>query len=70
MRCEIYKYHQGDITTVKIKDKKQFCVDSIKYNDIDKKRWKDRGINNAIEWIKYEKYITDLWARRGIIWSD
>lgn len=30
----------------------------------------DRRIHNIKAMVEFEKYVTDLWARRGIIWND
>jgi len=34
------------------------------------KRWLARVINNAEQWMIFEKYITNLWKYRGIEWKD
>ena len=30
----------------------------------------ERRIHNIKEMVKYERFLTDLWAKRGIVWSD
>jgi len=30
----------------------------------------ERGFHNIIEWLKYERFLSDLWRKRGVIWND
>lgn len=69
MRSEIYRFipSKGDLEVIKTKDKLKADHRTVKFNDRDQeKRWFDRVLNNSIEWMKYERFITELWEKRGV----
>lgn len=70
MRAEIYKYENGHIRAIRTKDEKKANHTTMMFTDKTDgvKLWKHRVIKNAIEWQKFEKYLTDLWTKRGIQW--
>jgi hypothetical protein len=70
MRAEIYRFTGSDMEFIDTNSKKESSAENFAFTDQNDKRWMPRVINNAIEWMKYEKYITDLWAKRGVIWND
>jgi len=71
MRAEVYKFDSatGTMNCLYTSSKDEVTPDSFLYTDQDDKRWMPRVINNAIEWMKFEKYITNLWKERGIEWN-
>ena len=72
MRSEVYFYDpsKGDIRVTKTKDRERANHNTIGFNDDNDKRWFQRVIHNAIEWQKYEKFLTELWKKRGIVWEN
>jgi hypothetical protein len=69
MRAEIYTYANGRMNITSTKERAEATYKSIEFNDDGDKKWMQRVIHNAIEWKKYERYITNLWERRGIRWT-
>jgi len=49
MRAEIYKFKKGEMKMISVSNRNHSSTDSMKYNDVGKKRWRERVINNAIE---------------------
>ena len=43
------------------------CVDRF---DVDGSAHLSRRIHNIIQMMKFEEYITSLWAKRGVVWDD
>jgi len=72
MRAEIYEFnpYMGSMKAIKVKKQNKSTWESISFIDGVDKKWFERVVHNAIEWIKFEKYITKLWKERGIVWED
>ena len=71
IRGEIYHLTpRGEMKVMSYKDKSKATYKTIGFNDDNDKRWMSRVINNAIEWQKAEKYLTELWSKRGVVWED
>lgn len=70
MRAEIHKYHDGKITYIKTKRKDHASGESMCFTDTgENKLWFKRNVQNAVEWMKYEQYLDELWTKRGIKWT-
>lgn len=72
MRAEVYQFDsiEGTMKCIPTTIKEKANYKTIKFTDNRDKRWMIRVINNAIEWQKFETYITNLWTKRGVIWND
>lgn len=51
-------------------DKEKVSFKTFHLMDQHDKRWKDRLVRAIKEWSLVEKYMTALWAKRGITWID
>ena len=70
-RGEIYHLTpRGEMKMMSYRDKSKATYKTIGFNDDNDKRWMSRVIHNAIEWQKAEKYLTELWSKRGVVWED
>lgn len=72
MRSEIYSFNSesGHMDIIRTSIKEKASYQSIRFSDdSEKKKWYERVIQNIKEWIKFEDYVTQLWAKRGITWQ-
>ena len=69
-RAQVYKYENGNLKGYSTNDKNKINSMSVNYKDYNNKRWYDRVVNNAVEWQKFETYVTQLWQKRGISWNE
>lgn len=71
-RNTIYQFNNsnGTMKYIRTKEQNKSSYKTINFNDDENKKWMSRVINNAIEWQKVEKYITDLWTKRGVTWDE
>jgi hypothetical protein len=73
MRGEVLSFENGSLKitpTSSIKAKEKSTYKTISFNDEKgEKKWFKRVVNNAKEFMKFEKYITKLWEKKGITWD-
>jgi hypothetical protein len=70
MRAEIQTFKNGILET-------QYCnaiedqgFNTLLFSDIENdKKWLARVSYNALTWNKVEKFMTEIWKRRGVEWS-
>jgi len=70
MRGEVYEFTGDSMRSYNTSDKGSSDHQTFSFTDQDDKRWMPRVVQNAIEWQKYETYITKLWKARGIEWKN
>jgi hypothetical protein len=70
MRAEIDQFNMGEMESIKTRNKSDTTFKSVQLIDTENKKWLPRVINNAIEWMKFEQFVTELWAKRGVVWND
>lgn len=70
MRAEVYKFSGTAIKASSTSKRDEATLDTIGFTDDGDKRWMARVVKNAIEWMKAERHITEVWRRRGVVWDD
>jgi hypothetical protein len=70
MRAEIYKFENGRLGTHSTNKKNKLTRESVSMKDYGDKKWFKRVVNNAIEWQKVEKHLTELWEKKGVVWDN
>jgi hypothetical protein len=53
-----------------IKHKNKLNYKTVNFFSNDVQSYDKREYNNIIQCLKIEKYITDLWIKRGIKWEN
>ena len=70
-RGTYYEFKDGDMIMISSSDKKKATYKSIQYSGRGVEGlWRKRLIHGIGEWIKFEKYITKLWEKRGIKYQN
>ncbi len=74
MRGEILFFEDGILKTTptsNTKAREKSTYRTISFNDEKgEKKWFKRVVNNGKEFLKFEKYITRLWEKKGIKWDS
>ncbi|MBU2527662.1 MAG: hypothetical protein KKC03_13785 [Bacteroidetes bacterium] len=69
---EIHKFRMGNIFRNKSLDVNSLLIPLNECSLLDKNDSKGtiRSYYNLLEWIKFEKFVTELWEKRGVEWND
>lgn len=67
---QLYHFTGRGFSTTGTSSQDEASHRTIHLTDNGDKRWKDRVIHNAQEWLKFERYLTELWHRRGITFPN
>jgi hypothetical protein len=70
-RAEYHSFERGKLKFKNTKVKDDASLQSIPLMQKEKRdgSWKLRSTDCVKQWLKVEKYITDLWTKRGIIYE-
>jgi len=73
-RGEIYRFTGSKMISYGVKEKHRVLGEGgygVRFIDTaNEKKWRQRDINNIVEWLKYANWLTELWAKRGVRWDD
>ena len=65
-RGTYYEFKNGEMNAIPTSDKNKASYKTIGYSGKTKGLWRLRLIHSIKEWVKLEKYVTDLWEKKGI----